>query len=60
MDGTGLTGYYDFKFDWRPLPPPDDATIFSELREQLGLRVEARKAPVEVIVIDSVERPSEN
>jgi uncharacterized protein (TIGR03435 family) len=59
VDNTGLPGYYDFKFDWRPWTP-DDASIFSALREQLGLKLEARKAPVEVFVIDSVMRPEEN
>jgi uncharacterized protein (TIGR03435 family) len=54
VDNTGLPGYYDFKFDWRP-QRPDDASIFSALREQLGL--ESRKAPVEVFVIDSVMKP---
>ncbi len=47
VDDTGLAGYYELKFDWRPQPPPDDASIFTALREQLGLKLEARKAPVE-------------
>ena len=36
------------------------STIFAAFQEQLGLKLEARKAPVEVLVIDHVERPSEN
>ncbi len=41
---------------------PEDATtsIFTAIREQLGLKLESRKAPVEVLVIDRVERPSPN
>jgi uncharacterized protein (TIGR03435 family) len=60
VDDTGLPGYYDFTFDWRPQPPPDDGSIFSALREQLGLKLESHKAPVEVFVIDSVMKPEEN
>lgn len=43
-----------------PLPDPSGTSIFSALQEQLGLKLEARKAPVNVLVIVHVERPSEN
>lgn len=39
---------------------PSGPSIFSALQEQLGLRLEARKVPVEIVVIDHVERSSEN
>ncbi len=45
-----------------PAPPADTAgpSIFTALQEQLGLKLESKKGPVETIVIDHVERPSEN
>ena len=44
-------------------PPPSDSyrpSIFTAVQEQLGLRLESRKGPVEIIMIDHVERPSDN
>jgi uncharacterized protein (TIGR03435 family) len=43
------------------LPPTSDgASLFTAVREQLGLALEATRAPLDVIVIDAAERPSEN
>ena len=46
----------------RPAPPPSDSgpSIFAALQEQLGLKLESQKGPVETLIIDSIERPSEN
>lgn len=72
IDKTGLTGRFDYTLDWDPAstslsanpdaPPPDTSrpTIFTAVQEQLGLRLEAAKAPAEVMVIDHVERPAAN
>jgi uncharacterized protein (TIGR03435 family) len=71
IDATGLKGSYDFELNWSPDDGhtpllngvPQESTgpsIFTAFQEQLGLKLESRKAPVEVLVIDHVERPSEN
>jgi uncharacterized protein (TIGR03435 family) len=63
-DSTGLTGEYDFTLRWTPdqnVVDEPGPSIFTALQEQLGLKLEARKGPVEVLVIDHVERtPTEN
>ena len=74
IDKTGLTGQYDFDLKWTPElgqfqfgpddagPPPDPAgpSIFTAFQEQLGLKFESTKGPVDVLVIDHAEKPSEN
>jgi uncharacterized protein (TIGR03435 family) len=61
VDKTGLTGFYDFKLEWTPddsdTPGP---SIFTAIQEQLGLKLEAQKGPVKVLVIESAEKASEN
>jgi uncharacterized protein (TIGR03435 family) len=68
-DRTGLTGLFDFDLDdfspeGRDLGAPSAAggppSIFTALQEQLGLKLESTRAPVEVFVIDKVERPTED
>jgi uncharacterized protein (TIGR03435 family) len=46
--------------DAPPLPPGEGPTIFSAIQDQLGLRLEGARGPLEVLVIDSVQKPSEN
>jgi len=68
LDKTGLTGQYDLQMTWAPAPPaaqendaaPTGPSIFTALQEQLGLRLVSAKGPVQVLVIDSVEKPEEN
>jgi uncharacterized protein (TIGR03435 family) len=58
-DSTGLAGVFDLTLDWSPdnaSPSDSGASIFSALQEQLGLKLETRKGPVEVVVIDAVEK----
>jgi uncharacterized protein (TIGR03435 family) len=62
VDKTGLTGKYDFTLDWSSSDEPSSTapSIFTALQEQLGLKLESAKGPVAVLVIDHIERPSEN
>jgi uncharacterized protein (TIGR03435 family) len=76
VDKTGIEGRFDASFQWTPdqsmrlksgelapAPPPDATpgpSIFTAIQEKLGLRLESRKVPTEVIVIDRAQRPSEN
>jgi uncharacterized protein (TIGR03435 family) len=65
VDQTSLPGKYDFTLRWtfdlnaegEPGAPP---SLFTAMREQLGLKLDAVKGPANVLVIDHVERPSEN
>ncbi len=61
-DKTGITGSYDFRYDYATLDAPPDSgpSIFTSVQDQLGLKLEARKGQVEVLVIDHAEKPSEN
>jgi uncharacterized protein (TIGR03435 family) len=60
LDRTGLTGFYDFTLEYAAGPNSDGPSIFTVLQEQLGLRLVQQRGRVEILVIDSVERPSEN
>ncbi len=70
VDETGLTAKYDFDLKWTADPnqayqrdeaaDPNGPSLFAAIQEQLGLKLEAAKGPVEVLIIDHVERPAEN
>jgi uncharacterized protein (TIGR03435 family) len=62
LDRTGLTGVYDWVLEWDPGVTADATrpSLFTALQEQLGLKLEAQKGPMEMLVIDRVERPSQN
>ncbi len=62
-DETGLHGQYDFTLSWTPDDAAADASgpsLFTAVQDQLGLRLESKKAPVETIVIDHIATPSPN
>jgi uncharacterized protein (TIGR03435 family) len=64
LDRTGLKGNYAFSLKFSPAavtnPDPDRPQFMTALQEQLGLRLESTRAPVDVLVIDSVEKPTPN
>jgi uncharacterized protein (TIGR03435 family) len=76
IDKTGLTGTYDFTLKWAPdpgvlgipadgpdappPPDPDGPSIFTAMQEDLGLKLQSAKGPVEIIVIDHAEKPDAN
>ena len=75
LDETGLKGFYDFTLQFTPetaiqngiqgpenAPAPDSSgpSIFTALQDQLGLKLESTKGPVDIIVIEHIEEPSEN
>ena len=64
-DRTGLTGRYDLRLEWTPdggaAPAAPELSIFTAIREQMGLRLESSKVTIDVVVVDRVERvPTEN
>ncbi len=61
-DHTDLKGDYDFQIDWAPEEAPDstDPSLFTVLKEQLGLKLEPAKGSIETIVIDQIAHPSDN
>ncbi|HWF07573.1 MAG TPA: TIGR03435 family protein [Bryobacteraceae bacterium] len=71
VDETGLNGTYDFTLNWTPDDPPagppeeyhapaDGPSLFTAITEQLGLRLESKRAPAPVFVIEKIETPGEN
>lgn len=62
IDRTGLDGRYDWTLVWDPDPSADstEPSLVTAVHEQLGLKLNPEKGPVQMLVIDSVARPSEN
>jgi len=66
IDKTGLAGRYDLELRWTPDDTPADSplaggpSIFTAVEEQLGLKLESARAPVDVLVVDSAQKPTPN
>jgi uncharacterized protein (TIGR03435 family) len=73
-DHTGIKGEFDVRLTWAPVDTDitandadrpssassDGPSLFTAIQEQLGLKLESTRGPVEVLVIESIEKPSEN
>ena len=57
LDNTGLEGIYDFKRSWSDTNS-EYATFFTALQEQLGLKLDKYKGPVQMFIVESAEKPS--
>jgi len=62
IDNTGLKGNFDYKVTWVPdeVPNSSGPSLFTAIQEQLGLKLESAKGPVEFLVVDSVQKASDN
>ena len=73
INQTQIEGRYDFTLDWMPdesqfagggpasgVPDTGKPNIYEAFREQLGLKLEATRAPADIMVIERAEKPSEN
>jgi len=60
IDRTAMSGLYDFELNWTAEIDQNGPSIFTALQEQLGLKLESTRGPVDVIVIDRVDHPTED
>jgi uncharacterized protein (TIGR03435 family) len=69
VNKTGLTANFNIHLEWTPERPQGDAlsppevegpSIFTAIQDQLGLKLESQKGPVDILVVDHVEKPSAN
>lgn len=66
VDRTGLSGTYDIKLEATPEfridsdPQPEDISVFTAVQEQLGLKLEPAKSSVQMLVVDHIDKPTEN
>ena len=60
IDRTALTGTFDIDLEWAAIGNPDGVAIFTAVQDQLGLRLEDTTAPFQVLVVENIQRPTEN
>jgi uncharacterized protein (TIGR03435 family) len=60
IDNTGLQGVWKFNLTWVPDDVTTGPSIFTAIQEQLGLKLESAKGPVQVLIVDHAEKPSDN
>jgi uncharacterized protein (TIGR03435 family) len=60
IDETGSKDHFDFRLSWEQVGDDPAPSVFSLIQEQLGIRMEARRVPIELLIIDSAEKPAAN
>jgi uncharacterized protein (TIGR03435 family) len=55
-----LKGYFDIDLEWAPAPTDDGPSLFTAVQDQLGLKLQSTKAPLDVLIIEHAERPTAN
>jgi uncharacterized protein (TIGR03435 family) len=59
-DRTGLSGLFDWELTWADAPEVDGPALVTAFEEQLGLKLQSARGPVEMLIVESAERPTPN
>jgi uncharacterized protein (TIGR03435 family) len=60
IDETGSSDHFDFQLNWAPTAEGPAPSLFTVIQEQLGIRLEARKVPIQLLIVESADKPSAN
>jgi len=60
VDNTGLHGIWEINLTWAPDDVSTGPSLFTAIQEQLGLKLESARGPVQVLIVDRAEKPSDN
>jgi uncharacterized protein (TIGR03435 family) len=59
-DRTGLSGLFDWELTWADAPEVEGPALVTAFEEQLGLKLQSARGPVEMLIVESAERPAPN
>jgi uncharacterized protein (TIGR03435 family) len=60
IDETGFKDRFDYKLNWAPAADEPTPSLFAVIQDQLGLRLEARRVPIQLLIVESAEKPAAN